>query len=227
MSRIRVKQGAIHVHDHIRNFAEPVSRSQGLALELEDQRIPEKTPEDAGTLGFAQHEFLERHVTTPLSAQSILRHTFLFFVLIVDSRFQAHLFFQIHFGVLIIYALKIGQANTFLRLIRIKNTVKCIISNYMIKKQNNIYPKSLLDKILSYPAIYWLFNSEDYLFKLVYIGRTINLRERLKQHSRNYPFEYFSFEYYPKKKLKETERLLLRDYFHRVGALPKFNSQIG
>jgi excinuclease UvrABC nuclease subunit len=87
-----------------------------------------------------------------------------------------------------------------------------------------------IDHLPAMPGIYWLFESINGLLNLVYIGKSCNLRQRLKQHynSVNGPkFNYFTYDLCPNRILEKIEKEVLLDYTIRLGSLPKYNKQLG
>jgi excinuclease UvrABC nuclease subunit len=93
--------------------------------------------------------------------------------------------------------------------------------------RNKYISRNNIGKVLPYSGIYWLFTNNSGFLDLVYVGQTVNLRERLRQHSHMYQFEFFTFEYCIASALRQKERRILEDYYLRIGHLPKFNSQLG
>lgn len=97
------------------------------------------------------------------------------------------------------------------------------------KMRTNYYTKDKLDELIPLAGIYRLFESISGVLNLVYIGKSRNVRWRLKEHSRSslLSFDLFNYEFYPERMLSRIEKEMLSDYLQRFGHLPKFNKQLG
>ena len=95
--------------------------------------------------------------------------------------------------------------------------------------QQSYYPKDQIEKVYPEPGIYKLFASNKKCFGLVYIGQSLNLRKRLREHSRTVymEFNYFDFDFYPMEKLDEIERKELYEFKKKNACWPKYNNQAG
>jgi len=95
--------------------------------------------------------------------------------------------------------------------------------------QQNYYPKEQIEKVYSEPGVYKLFASNKNCLGLVYIGQSLDLRKRLREHSRTVymEFNYFDFDFYPMEKLDEIERKELDEFKKKNACWPKYNNQAG
>jgi len=91
------------------------------------------------------------------------------------------------------------------------------------------YSKDQLDELLPLAGIYRLFESVSGALDLVYIGKSQNIRWRLKEHSRSklLRFDFFNYELCPKWMLEQIEKERLSTYVQKLGHLPKYNKQLG
>lgn len=95
--------------------------------------------------------------------------------------------------------------------------------------KTDYYSKDQLDELIPLAGIYRLFESSNGILNLVYIGKSRNMRWRLKEHNRSklFSFDYFNYEFYPERILEQREKAMLSDYVQRFGYLPKYNKQLG
>ncbi|MGR3177029.1 MAG: GIY-YIG nuclease family protein [Candidatus Anammoxibacter sp.] len=78
------------------------------------------------------------------------------------------------------------------------------------KEQYNLlkFPLNQLRNFDGKMGIYFLYNKST----LIYIGKSIDIRNRIPQHKRTLPkFDSFSFYECEKKELNKTERLLIKE----------------
>lgn len=97
------------------------------------------------------------------------------------------------------------------------------------KLKIDYHSKDRLDELIPLAGVYRLFESTNDILNLVYIGKSRNLRWRLKEHSRSrlLCFDFFDYEFYPERILEQKEKAMLSDYVQRFGYLPKYNKQLG
>lgn len=95
--------------------------------------------------------------------------------------------------------------------------------------KTDYYSKDLLDELIPLAGIYRLFESISGVLHLVYIGKSRNIRWRLREHSRSklVRFDFFNYELYPKRMLEQIEKEMLSNYLQRFEHLPKYNKQLG
>jgi len=93
--------------------------------------------------------------------------------------------------------------------------------------KTNYFNHRIIQTVPSFSGIYWLFESKCDFLKLIYIGKTCDIHRRLREHSKRFRFDVFTYKCYPEYKLEEIEKKLLSDYFYRFGRLPEFNRQLG
>ena len=95
--------------------------------------------------------------------------------------------------------------------------------------KNDYYSKDKLDELIPLAGIYQLFESDSGSINLVYIGKSQNLRWRLIEHSRSklLRFDYYNYEFCPKRMLAQLEINRLSMHLEEFGHLPKYNKQLG
>lgn len=98
-----------------------------------------------------------------------------------------------------------------------------------LKVKNNYYSKKQLNELIPLAGIYKLFEFVNGIIELVYVGKSKNVRYRLIEHSRNIymKFDFFDYEFYPKRMITYIEKQLLSDYVKKYNRLPKYNRQLG
>lgn len=98
-----------------------------------------------------------------------------------------------------------------------------------LKAKTDCYSKDQLDELIPLSGIYRLFESVSGVLSLVYIGKSQNIRWRLKEHSRSkfLRFDFFNYEFCPKRFLEQLEKKRLSKYVQEFGHLPKYNKQLG
>lgn len=86
-----------------------------------------------------------------------------------------------------------------------------------------------IDNLPATSGIYWLFELNKGLLNLVYLGKSRNLRQRLKQHNKTnrLKFDSFAYDFYTERILEKVEKEMLSDYLQRFEHLPKYNKQLG
>ncbi|GEM_PF-2320034 len=94
---------------------------------------------------------------------------------------------------------------------------------------NNVYIQDKINDLVPFGGIYKLFASEGGNEVLVYIGKSKNVRRRIRDHVKNkfMFFDDFTYDFYPVRMLDELERKIIGQYFGEKGHLPKFNKQLG
>ena len=93
----------------------------------------------------------------------------------------------------------------------------------------NYYTRDKIKDIYQDPGIYRLFLIKKDTKELVYIGQSINLRNRLMEHNKTVymEFHYIDYNFCSRNKLDEIEKKEL-DQFKKInGCWPKYNNQGG
>lgn len=95
--------------------------------------------------------------------------------------------------------------------------------------KTSYYSIDYINHLSPFSGIYWLFESSSGILNLVYLGKSRNVRQRLKEHSQSkfHKFNLFTYEFYPERILEEIEKEMLSDYVRRFGHLPRYNKQLG
>lgn len=95
--------------------------------------------------------------------------------------------------------------------------------------KTDYYSKDQLDELIPLAGVYRLFESINGIINLVYIGKSKNLRWRVKEHSRSkfLRFDFFNYEFYPERMLEQIEKKMLLNYVQKFENLPKYNKQLG
>lgn len=98
-----------------------------------------------------------------------------------------------------------------------------------IKLKTNYCSKDKVDELIPLAGIYRLFESINGILDLVYIGKSRNIKWRLKEHSRSklLKFDFFDYGFYPERMLEKIEKEMLSDHMRRFERLPKYNKQLG
>lgn len=93
----------------------------------------------------------------------------------------------------------------------------------------NYYPIDHINQLPPFSGIYWLFELSNRILDLVYLGKSVNIRQRLRDHSqsKSHKFDFFTYEFYPERMLEQIEKEMLSDYYQRFEHLPRYNKQLG
>lgn len=94
-------------------------------------------------------------------------------------------------------------------------------------KIDSLKRKSDIENCPQKSGMYWLYKKTDYEWIVVYLGISVNVQKRLKQHLLVKDFDAFFYEIIDYQIAKKREKDLLRGYKDMTGRLPPLNKQIG
>ncbi|MBI2601084.1 GIY-YIG nuclease family protein [Candidatus Daviesbacteria bacterium] len=71
--------------------------------------------------------------------------------------------------------------------------------------KTSYYHIDYINQLPTFSGIYWLFESSNGILNLVYLGKSRNIRQRLRDHSqsKSHRFDFFTYEFYPERKLRK------------------------
>lgn len=95
--------------------------------------------------------------------------------------------------------------------------------------KTSYYPIDYINNLPPFSGIYWLFELRYGILNLIYLGKSRNIRQRLKEHSqsKSHKFNFFAYEFYPERMLEKIEKEMLSDHIQRFDHLPRYNKQLG
>lgn len=92
-----------------------------------------------------------------------------------------------------------------------------------------MYIRGQIEGLIPFAGIYELYQASGSNLKLVYIGKSTNIRRRLIEHSKSkiIRFDFFNYDFYPERVLEKIEKEKLSEHISLFNQKPKYNKQLG